>query len=178
MADKLKTQPVRNHKPQDEENAHIAEFDAFFDKVDGDDTSVSLELYRMRPELKIKPGRLGDRTFVEIGFKKNAGVGKKITWLNTPHTSEAFYFSVEQNGDLTRIIELSESGEEGEPSETVVSKLGVEQAVAFTDFITGEPWENPEAILPFCELDEDDASTVAGIHHKIMLKGMEAREAA
>lgn len=177
MADKLKTQPTRNHKPQDEKNAHVGKFEAFFDDVSGD-TYPAVELYRMRPELKITPGRLGDNTFVQVNFQKNAGIGKKITWLNTPHTSEAFYFSVEQDGDLTRIIELSESGEEDEPSETVVSKLGVEQAVAFTDFITGEPWENPEAILPFCELDKHDAGKVAGIHHKLMLKGMEAREAA
>lgn len=125
------------------------------------------DLFSCFPELYIQPvGNYEDERFIKITVDHSSLLAKQVDWLGGDLCNENITFSIQTDGSLLRITELSPTIDPHKIESCYINaNLGTGAARRFCEYITDKPWEDVEGILPFLEINDEERQEIDSLHH-------------
>lgn len=124
-------------------------------------------LFLCYPDLYLSPGNAyGGEQVMCAEIDHSSELAQEVDWLGGDFSQEKITFSVQQDGSLLRIIEISPKINPSKAESGYINaNLGTAKGREFTEYVMGEPWENVEGILPFLEINDEERQEIDSLHH-------------
>lgn len=146
-----------------EEPDHVTEFDAFIEHTLYGEPQQTAAFSKHSPDIRFSFGETpkNDRYFVGIRFQKDTELSKQIPGNDSPYTSQRFLFTIDDDGSLLRIIELSHKYDDSRRAKNFFRvNLGPMKGQEFVEFLQQASKVTTYDILRFCELSDEEIQEI------------------
>ncbi|MDO8336000.1 MAG: hypothetical protein Q7T74_04460 [Candidatus Saccharibacteria bacterium] len=153
-----------------EEPAYVSEFDEFIENTLYYEPQEASAFSKHLPEVHFSFGETpkNDRYFVGVRFDKNTELSKQIAGNDSPYTGQRFLFTIDDDGSLLRIIELSHKDDDYKRAiHFFKTNLGARKGQEFVEFLQKASKVPTNDILKFCELSDDEIEKVIVVQNLV-----------